>query len=571
MEQIHIQKQSTEKTNDKKYETISIFDTEYVHVQLENKDDLYITKYGLPFIEILEPDNYWTDENWFQQNSVRLSGTSSIYKIRTKKVNGKQKDIVIKWNRMGQDIPGELECEELAYAEFNSPFEEFSLVMELRKACDTAQCEKIYTQKPLAIYTPYKKVDLWRTGRKAYKLKSKINSHKDVELDIFRLYAVIYEWIKGIDAVQACQEGFLDKDYMEFLTLQVESKIGMRGFTVRDRKPDHIIVRPENNKHLKKDKTGAILYGLIDFELLQRTPEREKQLKQTRRHNYLIRQRDRFTKQVESKFHPHLKKVNIFNIDYMYGHVESTKGALWVVGDDPFLFDYFLPERWEKTPKTKLSRLSQVYHTVTKDAINLVWKVCKVGIQPSMDPFKTEEKMIMEYGYNSPFEEFSIAMELNSKGIPTIYPRAIYMRGSKTFISKSFLDNTRYESHKNILTPDGNPILKKDRDYIIIWGFWNGPDEKLAAKDGDYYQGINALFAYQNGIITEKKYLYFLQMIKEKLFSIDIEDLNLTGSHFLISIDSKGNLIKNEQGMPELRICNFQFLRRLQDSKTNGE
>jgi len=171
MEQIHIQQQPMNKANDKKYENISIFDVEYVHIQLENKDDLYITQYGLPFIEILEPDNYWTDENWFQQNSVRLSGTSSIYKIRTKKVNGKQKDIVIKWNRMGQDIPGELECEELAYAEFNSPFEEFSLVMELRKVCHKSQSDRIYPQKPLAIYTPYKKVDLWRTGRKAYKLK----------------------------------------------------------------------------------------------------------------------------------------------------------------------------------------------------------------------------------------------------------------------------------------------------------------------------------------------------------------------------------------------------------------
>ena len=32
-------------------------------------------------------------------------------------------------------------------------------------------------------------------------------------------------------------------------------------------------------------------------------------------------------------------------VDYVYGEVESTGGALWVVGRDPVLFDYFLPEK----------------------------------------------------------------------------------------------------------------------------------------------------------------------------------------------------------------------------------
>jgi hypothetical protein len=544
-------------------EIIKILDVEYAYLKLENKDDLYVTKYGLPFIENLRPENFWSDKEWFQANSEKLSGTSILYKVRTKKINGRQKDIVIKWNRMGQLIPGAEDCEELAYAEFNSPFEEFSLVMELRQLNNNLTSDKIYIQRPLAIYTPNEKVDFGKTGRKEYIIKSKIKSHKDIQLDMSRLYAVIYEWIKGIDVVQAYERELIDEKYLEFLTRQTEEKMGMNGFTVKDRKPNHIIVRPGRNKQIKRNRDGKILYGLIDFELLQRTPEKEKELKQIRRHDYLVRQRDRFTTEYKNKFHPHLKHVNILDVDYIYGHVESTKGALWVVGDDPYLFDYFLPERWEKTSKTKLSRSSQVYYTITKDDINLVWKVSKVGIQPNMDPFNEKEKRIIEYGYNSPFEEFSIAMELNQKGIPTIYPRAIYMTGNKTIIRKIFFDNTRYETHNHFLTPDGNYILKKNRDYIIIWGFWNGPDEKLADRDGDYYHGINALHAYKTGIISEKKYIYFLQMIKQKLSDTGIEDLNLTGSHFLISIDSKGNLIKDEHGIPEIRICNFQFLRRL--------
>jgi hypothetical protein len=545
------------------HEIVKVLDVEYAHIHSENQYDLYLTKYGLPFSEILKPEHFWTDKNWFRENSERLSGTSSIYKVRTKNIKSRQKYIVIKWNRMGQDIPGENDCTELANAEFNSPFEEFSLVMALRSIYHHPIYEKIFIQKPLAIYTPIQNVALQKSGRREYRIKSKINSHKDIQLNMYRLYAVIYEWIKGIDAVQANQKGFIDEKYIEFLTVNTEEQLQLRGFTVLDRKSNHIIVRPTNGRQLLRNREGKILYGLIDFELLQRTSEEERQLKQMRRHDYLIRQRDRFQKVHEDRFHPHLNHMNILNVDYIFGHVESTKGALWVVGDDPFLFDYFLPERWKKTPKTKLSRTSQVYHTVTKDNIHLVWKVSKVGIQPNMDPFKEAEKNIMKHGYNSPFEEFSIAFELSSKGIPVIYPRAIYMTGDKTIIPKNIFDNSRYETHSTYQTPHDKPILKKDRDYIIIWGFWNGPDEKLASKDGDYYQGVNALYAFKSGIITEKKYLFLLKTIKDRLLSAGIEDLNLTGSHFLISIDEKGSLIKDIHGVPELRICNFQFLKRM--------
>jgi len=135
------------------------------------------------------------------------------------------------------------------------------------------------------------------------------------------------------------------------------------------------------------------------------------------------------------------------------------------------------------------------------------------------------------------------------------------MTSNKTDISDELFDNSRYESHKDIVTSDGTPILEKNRDYIIIWGYWNGPDEKLAAKDSDYYKGMDALHAYKEGIITEKQYFALLQAAKEKLLNAGIEDLNLRGNHILISFDSKGNFIRDEQGSMEIRICNFEFLK----------
>jgi hypothetical protein len=531
-----------------------ILEVDYAHLEFKNGADLYVTKHGLPFIENLKPQNFWTDEEWFKENSVRLSGTSSVYRVRTKKVDGNHKDIVVKWNRMGQEIPGWGDSEELTFAEFNSPFEEFSLAMGLRNSIQISS-EEITIQTPLAIYVPAESVELWQSGRKEYRMQSKIQSHEGIILDMFRLYAVIYEWIPGIDAAQAYENRILDEELMKSLTLDSEIIMGKWGFRVVDSKPHHIIVRPKNGDFVRNRK-GGINYALIDFELLQRTPEQEAIVKKSRRADYLRRQRDRFTIEIPKKFHPHLSHENIFGVEYVYGHVESTRGRLWVVGRDPYLFDYFLPERWENIPKTRISVYSDMFYCLTKDNIHLAWKASKVGSKP--DHF--ENKRILEHGYNSPFEEVAISLELSKKGVATIYPRAIYMTENK--IPDKTFDNSRYESHKDITTPDGIPILEKNHNYIIIWGYWNGPDEKLAAEDGNYYEGIVASRALREGIINQKQYLALLQTAKEKLLQAEIEDLNHSGNHLLISLDSEGNIIRDEQGSIEIRICNFDFLKR---------
>ena len=105
-----------------------VFGVDYYHLTLPGGDDLYVTEYGVPFIENLLPENFWTDNDWFKTHSERLKGTSTIYRVLTKEVKGKSKDIVIKWNRMGQDVPGSLGVTEFDI-EFNSPFEEFALVL----------------------------------------------------------------------------------------------------------------------------------------------------------------------------------------------------------------------------------------------------------------------------------------------------------------------------------------------------------------------------------------------------------------------------------------------------------
>ncbi len=539
---------------------ITVLGVKYLHLQMKDGTDLYVTEHGLPFTKSLLPENHWGDQQWWSNNRVRLQGSSSVYRVPTKEVDGRSIDIIVKWNRMGQDIPGETEAVvALDDAEFNSPFMEFSLLLEMR-GMRNGSGSQIYTHKPLAIYVPRKFVEGERLGRKKYKMKNIQQSHNEVALDWNRNYAVIYEWVKGIDSSKAHNEGFLDHDGMVDLYERANSDLEHHGYRVRDNKPQHIIVRPRDDSHLAKDRSGKILYGLVDFELLERTPEKEEAMRAAKRHDYLVRQAKRFKAQQE--FPPGLTQVNIMGVDYVYGQVESTGGALWVVGRDPVLFDYFLPEKWRSTPRVKQATSTRFFKTMTKDNVHLVWRVSRVGQQPEADPFVRSGRQALAYGYNSPFEEFSIAMELSRNGIDTKYPRAIYMTGQRSTTAESLADLSRYESHTDLQTPDGLPILSRKREYITIWGYWNAPDDALAVKDEVIYSGIDALSAYRNGLLTQKAYLRLMRRTKKSLIAAGIEDLSLSGSHLLLSMDKSKRLATDQEGLPVVRIRNFELLKR---------
>jgi hypothetical protein len=258
-----------------------------------------------------------------------------------------------------------------------------------------------------------------------------------------------------------------------------------------------------------------------------------------------------------------LKSQSVFQVPYLYSEVPSSKGRLWVVGNDPFLFDYFLPEKWRHVNRTKLSLHHEIFHKISRDGIHLVLKVSKAGEQPDADPFNDRERKILEHGFNSPFEEVALALELNSKAIPTIYPRAIYMTGSTTRISHREYDDSRYISHADLLVPDKNePILKKDHEYIIIWGYWNGTDEMLADHDGDYYTAINALSAYRQHVISKDTYFSVMETVRSRMLAVGVEDLNLRGTHILLALNDTHEVLTGNDGFPEIRICNFELLRR---------
>lgn len=538
---------------------VSLLGVNYVHLRTKDEGDLYMTLRALPYLENLQPEN-WYEKEWFEAHREKLVGTSTVYAVPTKEVEGTSIRIVVKYNRVGQDVPLETKViYEVLNAEFNGPFEEFSLVEELRHSTYGPRDLTVRSQLPFAIYVPPERMQLWQTGRSEAKIASKIAKHPGVVIDILRDYMVIYLWLEGIDAVQAHEEGLLKEQELHNLTARAIDELKAKGYRVLDMKPMHIIVQETGEGELTQ-KDGRIQYGLVDFELLERTPEHDQEVKRSRRSEYLWRQRDRFTHK-GAPFPAHLKQVDLLGVHYVHGHVESTGGALWVVGRDPALFDYFLPERWRKTHQIQLQPNHETFYTRTKDQIHMVWKVSRVGDRPEIEGDPEEDQAVRTNGFNSPFEEFAIALRLRESGIPTIYPRAIYRTGHRSQIGPETTDRSRYESHAGLRSPNGKAVLRPGYDYIAVWGYWNGPDEMLANRDGGYFKGVNGAQARMMGILSETQLRELLDRERRRLKNLGMDFLRLRPEQILLSLDSSGTPLVDADGSLETRICNFQYIR----------
>jgi hypothetical protein len=86
----------------------------------------------------------------------------------------------------------------------------------------------------------------------------------------------------------------------------------------------------------------------------------------------------------------------------------------------------------------------------------------------------------------------------------------------------------------------------------------------MAQTDESPFQGIDALLCFRKGLLARQTYLTLMKIAKRKLASLGIEDLNLKGNHILLSVDNAGQLVKDHEGLPEMRISNFELLRRVQ-------
>jgi len=562
---------------------VNVLGVVYVHTKTSDGGDLYLTRFAEPYHEHFEIKN-WYEKDWFNEQRIRLIGTSSVYKVPTRPVNGKSLDLVVKNCRVGEDVPIDTHTlQEFYDAEFNSPWEEFSLVMEMKEGAYGPREIKVKTQLPLAIYVPPEKMQPWQSGRSRSKINRIHAKHPGIDLDILKQYKLIYEWIKGKNLPEVFEHIDINDEeivqHLKVINYKVLADLDRKGYLVADMKPEHVIISEADAARIEEigqshhngdayKKQVEILYqfikegsySVIDYELLLRTAKHDDEVKDSRRHHYLDDQRDRFK---PTSLPAHLKTTEIFGVPYIYGHAESTGGHLWVVGRNARLFDYFLPERWRKTPSLKLSDKKEVFYTITKDNIHLVWETSRVGELPGEEDGGSDDPRIRQYGIKSPFEEFAIARELNELGIPTVYVRAIYMTGT-TKIEPS-VDFRIYDSHKDILDPEGNPILLENHNYITIRGYYNGPDYSVA-EQGPLYMPIDLSRATYQGNIDESTCQMLLHTVKENLRKAGYDGSLLKANDLLLAIDSNGKIMNNRYGEPEAIICNFELIWKVSDT-----
>jgi len=562
---------------------VNVLGVVYVHIKTSDGGDLYLTRFAEPFQYHFEIEN-WYERNWFDEHKIRLKGTSSVYRVPTKEIAGKSLDLVVKNCRVGEDVPLDTHTlQEFCDAEFNSPWEEFSLVTEMREGNYGPKETRVNTQRPMAIYVPPEKMQSWQSGRSREKINRIRAKHPGIDLDILKQYKLIYEWIKGKNLLEVFEH--IDVNDVEFashlkkINYKVLGDLNKKGYLVADMKPEHIIIGEDDTGHIEEigrteeiNAMGKQLeliyrlldegrYSIVDYELLSRTAEHEDAVKSSRRHSYLDDQINRFK---PTPLPAHLSSMEILGVPYIYGHTESTGGRLWVVGKNANLFDYFLPERWRKTPSIKLSYTKEVFYTITKDNIHLVWETSRVGEIPVGEDEGAHEPRVRQYGINSPFEEFAISFELNSLGIPAVYVRAIYMTGSIKIEAST--DLRKYESHRSIVDPEGNPILRENHNYITIRGYYNGPDKWVAEHSDALYTPVDLSRAPYRGIIDESQCQNLLDKVKEKLKNVDYDGSLLKTNDLLLAVDDNGEIMKNNSGETEVIICNFEFIWKISNT-----
>ena len=154
---------------------VSLLGVDYYHLKTKERGDLFLTRFGRPFWRNLLPENWYAKE-WFEAKRRRLVGSSLVYHVPTKKVGPLSLELVVKWNRVGEEVPFDTQgVTKFIHAEFNSPFEEFALLMELRSGAYGPPGIWIRTQKPLAIFVLPDRLQLWQTGRSEAKIAAKIS------------------------------------------------------------------------------------------------------------------------------------------------------------------------------------------------------------------------------------------------------------------------------------------------------------------------------------------------------------------------------------------------------------
>ena len=547
-------------------EPVHILGVDYVHATTAQGGDLYLTQAGLECAVHLQPEN-WFEPRWFRTHREALRGTGAVYVVPTRPVDGESLGLVVKFNRAGERVPMATKLiQDLLHCEFNGPFEEFALVEELRRRGRGKARRPITTQVPLAIYVPPERTQPSQSGRFQWRIDRAIARHPGVALDILRDYIMVYSWLPGVDASEAHEMGLLTDSQLRRLTARATDELEEAGFAVLDMKDAHVIVRLASATELER-RGRRVDHGVVDYELMERTPAYEKEVREGRRQADLQRRNRVWHRKEEptagrSPLPAHLDSTRILGVDYVQGRTESTGGVLWVVGSDPELFDLLPPGALAYHPYAPPSAVAgNLLHREQGPRPPRLEGVhrrrASRGGHSGARGFR-----LLAHGINSPFEEVALANWLHRQGVPTVLPLAIYRTGHHSLLPDWPYDTSRYRSHDDLRMPDGTPILQMRRNYITLWEQWHGPDP--GADEGGPPPPLDAARAALEGWATAEEVSELLVAFRTRLLAAAVEPLNLLDTHLLVTRGNDGRLQRDESGAIAARLCDFDFLRGLE-------
>lgn len=258
-----------------------VFGVDYVLAPGLKGGDLYFTRAGWAVAESLLPQHWYDNERFRRVGRALTAGTGSVYRVPIPHSARGSMGVVVKFCRFGQDVGmlgggGDLfpwSSAMQADAEFLGPFAEFGRVEELRRALEPDHWFGL--KRPLAIYCPSVRYLRWQLGRNPSRdwchdlpLATDQAAAQDraVKHEWERLYILLYQWIDGVDAQEAYEDGAIGEGTMTALAHRSALDLAAVGYAVLDHKPRHVIVRPTGEGLMSR--RGRPIYALIDYELL---------------------------------------------------------------------------------------------------------------------------------------------------------------------------------------------------------------------------------------------------------------------------------------------------------------
>lgn len=257
---------------------------DYLHLKGLQSGDLFLTRDGWPVASSILPARWFTGDQFRKPGQALAGATGAVYRVPIAHPVRNAFALVVKFSRFGQDVGITVAGDELCgnaefmarveQAEFLPPFEEFGNLMRLR-----AQCRGLFaTKAPLAIYSPPTRYLAWQLGRKCH-LQGLYNRrlaasqhdcpHRDkIDYHWERIYILLYRWMDGLDAEQACGSGLISRTRMTDLTRDAAATLRRLGWLVLDHKPRHLILRQHRKTRLPLIRNGRPVLGLVDYELL---------------------------------------------------------------------------------------------------------------------------------------------------------------------------------------------------------------------------------------------------------------------------------------------------------------